>query len=108
MAAARAGDFEALLEVLDPEVTIRVHAAPGDPRTAALSNVGAENVAEQVITQGRSFVQIARPAMVNGSPGMVTERDGKIIGATECTISGGRITTMDLVLDPDRLSRSDD
>jgi RNA polymerase sigma-70 factor (ECF subfamily) len=108
LAAARAGDFEALLEVLDPEVTIRVHAAPGDPRTAALSNVGAENVAEQVITQGRPFVQIARPAMVNGSPGMVTERDGKIIGATECTISGGRITTMDLVLDPDRLSRSDD
>ena len=46
--------------------------------------------------------------MVNGSPGMVTERDGKTLGATECTISGGRITTMDLVLDPDRLREAGD
>ncbi|MFL5906067.1 MAG: sigma-70 family RNA polymerase sigma factor [Solirubrobacterales bacterium] len=107
LAAARAGDFEALLEVLDPEVTFRVHAAPGDPR-AAISGVGAENVAEQIITQGRPFAQIARPAIVNGAPGLVTERDGKKIGATACTVSGGRITSMDLVLDPDRLSRSTD
>jgi RNA polymerase sigma-70 factor (ECF subfamily) len=107
LAAARAGDFEALLEVLDPDVVFRVHAAEDDPRVIGLSADGADQVAERVLTRGRPFVPFTRPATVNGAPGWVSVRDGKILGATACTVKNGRIATMDLVVDPDRF-RADD
>jgi RNA polymerase sigma-70 factor (ECF subfamily) len=107
LAAARAGDFEALLEVLDPDVVFRVHAAEGDPRAAALPAEGAEQVAERILTRGRPFAPLARPAMVNGAPGAVAERDGKRLGVMACTVRNGRIATMDLVIDPDRLGSGD-
>jgi RNA polymerase sigma factor (sigma-70 family) len=102
LAAARAGDFEALLEVLDPDVVFRFHAAEGDPR-AQPTAIGAEQVAEQVLRRGRPFTPLARPATVNGAPGVVAERDGKTLGVMACTVSDGRIVTIDLVIDPDRL-----
>jgi RNA polymerase sigma factor (sigma-70 family) len=108
LAAARAGDFEALLKVLDPDVVFRVHAAEGDPRAAGLPAVGAEQVAERILTRGRPFAPLARPAIVNGAPGAVAEREGKRLGVMACTVRNGRIVTMDLVIDPDRLARSDD
>src|SRR3954466_7014419 len=54
LAAARAGDFEALLEVLDPEVVFRIHTVEGDPR-ARPPAVGAEQVATQALERGRPF-----------------------------------------------------
>jgi RNA polymerase sigma factor (sigma-70 family) len=107
LAAGRAGDFEALLEVLDPDVVFRVHAAEGDPRAEA-PTVGAEEVADRILTRGRPFAPLARPALVNGSPGVVAERDGKTLGAMSCTVRDGRIVTMDLVIDPDRFRDSGD
>jgi RNA polymerase sigma-70 factor (ECF subfamily) len=107
LAAARAGDFEALLELLDPDVVFRVHIPEGDPR-AEEPTTGAEQVAERIITRGRPFVRYVRPAMVNGAPGTVAERDGKILGAMACTVRNGRILTMDLVVEPERFRRSDD
>jgi RNA polymerase sigma-70 factor (ECF subfamily) len=106
LAAARAGDFEALLEVLDPDVVFRFHAAEGDPR-AQPTAVGADQVAKQILTRGRPFAPLGRPAIVNGTPGVVAERDGKVLGVMACTVSGGRILTMDLVIDPDRLRDGD-
>jgi RNA polymerase sigma factor (sigma-70 family) len=108
LAAARAGDFEALIEVLDPDVVFRAHAAPGDRRAEGLSATGAEQVAERIVTRGRPFARLVRPAMVNGAPGTVAERDGKILGAMACTVRNGRIVTMDLVIDPDRFAKRDD
>src|SRR5262249_26782426 len=64
LAAAQAGDFEALLEVLDPHVVFRVHTAPGDPR-ARPATVGAEAVAGRVLAQGAPFAPLAEPALVN-------------------------------------------
>jgi ketosteroid isomerase-like protein len=107
LAAARAGDFEALLEVLDPDVVFRMHTAPGDAR-ALPPAFGAGQVAERILTRGRPFARFARPALVNGRPGVVAERDGRTVGAMECTVRDGRITSMDLVIDPDRLSSSGD
>jgi RNA polymerase sigma factor (sigma-70 family) len=107
LAAARAGDFEALLDVLDPDVVFRVHAAEGDPR-AELPTEGAEQVAERILTRGRPFAPLALPAIVNGAPGVVAERDGKRLGVMACTVSNGRIVTMDLVIDPDRFAESGD
>jgi RNA polymerase sigma factor (sigma-70 family) len=105
LAAARAGDFEALMEVLDPGVVFRVHTAPGAPG-AAPPVVGAEQVAERILVRGRPFLPFVRRATVNGEPGTVAERDGKILGVTAVTVRNGRIVTMDLVTDPDRF-RSD-
>jgi RNA polymerase sigma factor (sigma-70 family) len=107
LAAGRAGDFEALLEVLDPDVVFRMHAAEGDPR-AEPPAVGAEAVANRILTRGRPFAPLARPALVNGSPGVVAEREGKTLGVMSCTVRDGRIVTMDLVIDPDRFRGSDD
>jgi RNA polymerase sigma factor (sigma-70 family) len=107
LAAGRAGDFEALLEVLDPDVVFRMHAAVGDPR-AEPPAVGAEAVANRILTRGRPFAPLARPALVNGSPGVVAERGGKTLGAMSCTVRNGRIVTMDLVIDPDRFAESGD
>ncbi|HSD24998.1 MAG TPA: sigma-70 family RNA polymerase sigma factor [Solirubrobacterales bacterium] len=108
LAAARAGDFQALMDVLDPDVVFRVHAAEGDRRAEGLPASGAEQVAGRILTRGRPFAHLVRPAMVNGAPGTVAERDGKILGAMACTVRNGRIATMDLVIDPDRFRGSRD
>jgi RNA polymerase sigma factor (sigma-70 family) len=108
LAAARAGDFEALLEVLDPDVVFRVHAAEGDPRVEGLAAHGAEEVAEQLVTRSRPFAPFIRPAIVNGQAGTVAVRDGKRLGAMACTVRNGRIVTMDLVVDPERFRKSGD
>jgi RNA polymerase sigma-70 factor (ECF subfamily) len=102
LAAARDGDFEALLAVLDPDVVFRIHAAPGDPR-ALPPAVGAEAVAERVLGRGAPFAPLARPAVVNGAAGLLVEIGGKTIGVCEFTVTGGRVAAMDLVLDPDRV-----
>ena len=107
LAAARAGDFEGLLEVLDPDVVFRMHAAAEDPRARPME-VGAESVAKRASRGGPTFAKYARPAMVNGEPGVVVEIKGKRFAVMGCTIRGGRVAAIDLVLDPDRLSRSED
>jgi RNA polymerase sigma factor (sigma-70 family) len=107
LAASRAGDFEALMNVLDPEVVFRVHAPEGDPRAVGLPADGAEQVAKRVLARGRAFAPLVRPATVNGAPGAVAERDGQILGAMACTVRNGRIATMDLVIDPDRFREGD-
>jgi RNA polymerase sigma factor (sigma-70 family) len=104
LAAARAGDFEALLDVLDPDVVFRVHAAKDDRRAIGLPASGAEQVADRILTRGRLFAPLARRATVNGAPGIVAERDGKTLGAMACTVSDGKIVAMDLVIDPDRFA----
>jgi RNA polymerase sigma factor (sigma-70 family) len=99
LAAARAGDFEALLEVLDPDVVFRIHTVEGDPRGRPPA-VGAEQVAKQALERGRPFAPYARPAMVNGAPGLLVEIKGRRFGVMGCTVKDGRVTAIDLVLQP--------
>jgi RNA polymerase sigma-70 factor, ECF subfamily len=99
LAAARAGDFEGLLEVLDPDVVRRVHTVEGDSRSAP-PEVGAENVARNALRGGRRFAPYGRPAIVNGSMGVVVDIQGKRFAVAAMTISKGRIATMDLFLEP--------
>jgi RNA polymerase sigma-70 factor (ECF subfamily) len=103
LAASQGGDFEALMEVLDPEVSFKIDAGKGSP-FARPPIVGAENVAREVLARGRPFAPFGRPAIVNGSVGVVVGRPERPFAIAGCTISGGRIVELDLVIDPDKLA----
>jgi RNA polymerase sigma-70 factor (ECF subfamily) len=102
LAAARAGDFEALLEVLDPDVVFRVDAGPGAER-ARPPVVGAAAVARQVLARGARFAPLGRPAIVNGAAGLVIGAPGRPAAVVGFAVSGGRIAAIDLVLDRAKL-----
>jgi RNA polymerase sigma-70 factor (ECF subfamily) len=104
LAAARAGDFEALLEVLDPDVVFRVDVGGAGP-AARPPLVGAPAVARQILARGRPFAPLARPAVVNGAAGAVVMRGGRLFGVVGFTVSGGRIVAIDIVADPAKLER---
>ncbi|HEX6468286.1 MAG TPA: RNA polymerase sigma factor SigJ [Streptosporangiaceae bacterium] len=104
LAAARDGDFDALVSVLDPDVVLRADtgAAPGG---AALVR-GARNVAERALAFAR-LARFARPALVNGGPGFVTVANGQPVAVMGMTITDGKIVEIDVLADLDRLSRLD-
>ena len=102
LAAAREGDFDALLAVLDPDVVRR--ADMGDGLVVEIRG------AEQVARSAMAFSQIGlvtRPALVNGAAGWVALRDGDVYSIGALTLQNGRITTIDILLDPERLAGLD-
>jgi RNA polymerase sigma factor (sigma-70 family) len=100
-AAARDGDFEALVAVLDPDVVLR---ADYGSLPAGLKLLrGAEAVAKQALMFGR-FAAHAHPALVNGAPGRVTIVDGKPAAVMGFTVVDGRIKQIDILVDPERLA----
>jgi RNA polymerase sigma-70 factor (ECF subfamily) len=105
MAAAREGDFESLVAVLDPEIVLR---ADGGALTG-LSRVvrGASAVAAQAATFSRSGLS-NQLVLVNGHLGFVSRRpDGRLFSVMGLTIANGKIVEMDILADPERLSRLD-
>jgi RNA polymerase sigma factor (sigma-70 family) len=104
MAAAREGDFAALVAVLDPDVVLRADmgALPGASREIR----GAETVASQALMFSRLGVLI-QPALINGVAGAVSLRDGKPISVGAFTVRGGKIVAIDFLADPERLSQLD-
>src|SRR6266487_1281154 len=104
-AAARDGDFAALVALLDPEVVVRAdRAAP-----AGISVVrGAASVAEQVLaTGGFARLGLAQPALVNGAAGVVLAAEGRLFAVVGFTVRGGKIAEIDILADPARLRRLD-
>ena len=102
--AARGGDFEALLRVLDPDVVLR--ADRGDiPLRSSRVVRGAQAVAQQA-REFSHFARFARRALVNGSAGIVafSER-GKPLSVLGFTVAGGKIVEIDILADPVRLSQ---
>ena len=102
VAASRSGDFEGLVAVLDPDVVFRVDAGPGDRRTAPPVS-GAEDVARQVLARGAPFARFARPAIVNGSAGVVVAPRGRPLAVVGFTVARGRITAINVVADAEKL-----
>src|SRR5215218_1595673 len=105
LAAARAGDFDALLAVLDPDVVLR--ADRGAVRVGAATSReirGAPAVAKRA-AKGRA--RAARPALVNGAMGVVVAPRGRLLMVLGFTISGGKIVEIDVVADPERLRQLD-
>jgi len=103
LAAARAGDFEGLLEVLDPEVVFRVDAGARAGIAPALL-VGRDDVARHTAVQGPRFATLCQPALVNGSAGLIAQRAGDVMAVVGVTVQGQRITEIDLILDPVKLT----
>jgi RNA polymerase sigma factor (sigma-70 family) len=102
LAAARSGDFDALIAVLDPDIVLREDNGSG----TIVKVRGAENVARRAKAASQLGL-VARPALINGAPGWVSLLDGAIFAIGALTQHDGRITTMDILLDPARLARLD-
>src|SRR3954464_12604280 len=102
LAAAREGDFDALLAVLDPDGV--VHADFGAGRSQEVR--GAEAVASQAQAYSRLGLVFHR-ARVNGAAGLVASRDGRPFSVGAFTIRDGKIVEMDYLTDPERLRRID-
>ncbi|MEV5238725.1 sigma-70 family RNA polymerase sigma factor [Streptomyces cinnamoneus] len=103
LAAARGGDFEALLAVLDPEVVAR---SDGGTLRPSVFRRGASDVASQAIAFAR-FAEAGHAVLVNGSPGVLALAEGRAMSLMAFTIQGGRITALDILTDPERLARID-
>jgi len=106
MAAAREGDFERLLTILDPDVVVR---SDGGAARLGLTQVtrGARAVAAQAMSF-RRFGDTATRVLVNGVPGGIARSpDGTPFAVMATTVRGGRIVSIDILADPDRLARLD-
>ncbi len=101
LAAVRAGDFEGLLAVLDPEVVLRSDQMPGGLKEIR----GARVLAEQALMFSRLAASV-QPVLVNGAAGIVSWRqDGQAFSVMGFTVKGDRIVAIDVLRDPERLSR---
>ena len=105
-AAARGGDFAALVAVLDPDVVLRIDA--GAAHAAASMVVrGADAVARQALTGLATALRAfdLQPALVNGAAGMVMSRHGRPLTVMGFTVADGKIAEIDAVADPRRLQQ---
>jgi RNA polymerase sigma-70 factor (ECF subfamily) len=102
LAAARDGDFDALVAVLDPDIVLREDTGSG----TILEVRGAERVARRARAASQLGLDV-RPALVNGAPGWVSLLHGEVFAVGALTVRHGRITTMEILLDPARLARLD-
>jgi RNA polymerase sigma-70 factor (ECF subfamily) len=105
LAAAREGDFDALVALLDPDIILRADSGPGLPE-ATLELRGAAEVAGRALTYARLQL-LNRPVLVNGMPGMIAYRDGRPFSVGAITVRGGKIVEMDILADPERLAQLD-
>jgi RNA polymerase sigma factor (sigma-70 family) len=104
-AAARGGDFDALVAVLDPDVVLRA-----DGGTVRASDTRVVRGAEQVARRALMFAGLSpyvRPALVNGVAGVVVAPHDQPFSVMAFTVVGGRIVAIDALSDPERLRELD-
>ncbi|MGH9227119.1 MAG: RNA polymerase sigma factor SigJ [Acidimicrobiales bacterium] len=104
-AAARDGDFDALVAVLDPDIVLRSDGGAARPAISVVVR-GAEAVAERALTFAR-LSPFVRPALVNGAAGVVVAPGGRPVSVMGFTVRGGRIVEIHAVADPERLAHLD-
>jgi hypothetical protein len=104
LAAARAGDFEALLRVLDPDVVFRTDGGGVGP-LARPPMRGAVAVARVASRGGPRFAALAQPAIVNGAAGVVIRFPRRPPFVVGFTVRNGRIAAIDLIGDPAKVGR---
>jgi len=101
-AAAREGDLQALVAVLDPDVVLRAHRRDGDP----LELHGAAQVARGAMS-ARRFGAFVRPALVNGAAGAVAFDGERPFAVLAFTVLGDRAVTIDVFNDPELVAKLD-
>ncbi|GAA2018599.1 RNA polymerase sigma factor SigJ [Catenulispora yoronensis] len=100
-AAARDGDFQALVAVLHPDVVLRADGGLLRPRRGVVLT-GAETVASQAAL-ARHMAPFVRPVLVNGTPGAFATKDGKPFALMAFTVVGGKVVAIQVINDPERL-----
>ena len=101
-AAAREGDLEALVAVLDPDVVLRAHRRDGDP----LELRGADRVAQGAMA-ARRFAPCVRPALVNGAAGVVAFDGERPFAVLAFTVVDDRAVAVDVFNDPELVVKLD-
>lgn len=104
--AARGGDFDALVAVLDPDVVLRLDTGAKRP-AASLAIRGATAVARQALSGLTTILRATHlhPALVNGAAGVVVTARGRTITVIGFTVTNGKIVEIDAIADPERLPR---
>ena len=106
LAASREGDFGRLVSLLDPDVVVRTDGGAARPGLITLVR-GAEAVAAQAI-KFRRIAETSRPALVNGAAGYVAwDLNGAPFAVMGCVVRKGKIVSIDILADPDRLAEID-
>ena len=105
LAATRNGDLEALMAVLDREVTLRCDIG-GDQPQATSEARGAATVSQNALAHSHPG-HLVIPVLVNGTAGLLTTRHGRPVSLMAFTVRGGKITQIDLLADPHRLRQLD-
>ena len=101
--AARAGDFDRLMELLDPDVVIRADGGPAQPGASVVMR-GAAQIARATIATASPLADFT-PVLVNGVAGMLITVRGRPVSLIAVTVTGSRITAMDGITDLERLAR---
>jgi RNA polymerase sigma factor (sigma-70 family) len=105
LAAAQKGDFEALLGVLDPDIVLRADGGAVKGMSRLVRG------AQAVVAQAAAFSKVNlsdQIVLVNGNVGVVTRLpDGRLFSVVAFTIANGKVVEMDILADPERLSRLD-
>ena len=104
-AASRDGDFGALLEVLDPNVELRIDGGVLRAEASLLLH-GADAVAAHTATYSKLY-PFVRPALVNGAAGAVVAPPHRVFSVMAFTVTNGKIAQIDVLLDPERLEQLD-
>src|SRR5690349_2823236 len=102
-AAARDGDFEALVAVLDPDVVLRADGGGARNRPSVVLH-GARTVAGNAVLATR-LAPLVHPVLINGTAGIVAVVAGKVFSVMAFTVAGGRIVEIDVLYDPKRLEQ---
>jgi RNA polymerase sigma-70 factor, ECF subfamily len=101
--AARGGDFDALVALLDPDVVLRSDFGAQRPAAARVTH-GAAAVARQALIAALPTAQL-HPALVNGAAGVVVTVRGRPFAVLGFTVTDGKIVEIDAIADPDRVRR---
>ncbi len=104
-AAARDGDFDALIAVLDPDIVLRADGGTARARQTVVIH-GARDVAAQAVLATR-FAPFVGPALVNGTAGVVVAAGERVLSVMAFTVASGKIVAIDVLLDPQRLAELD-
>ena len=112
LAASRDGDFDALLTMLDPDIMLRADAAAAQMGTGSADAAAARLGADGAVTGARAVAGFfagraaaVRPALIDGAPGAIWTHLGETRVVFAFTISGGAITLIELIADPEHIAR---